>query len=69
MSAKVIDLADYRRKKAAERGGKRLRGLGFPEDFSPFNGPDDQPEDFNGGLFSGLKMGLGNVDNETEPED
>lgn len=41
MSAKVIDLNEYRRRKQSENAGKRLRGLGFPDDFSPFTPEPD----------------------------
>jgi len=61
MSAKVIDLDEYRRKKAAEKSGKSLRGLGLPDDFSPFVGPDDQPEDFG---LTGLGIYLGGDSDE-----
>jgi hypothetical protein len=46
MTAKVISLCDYRKSKDAEKRSKNVRGLGFPDDFSPFVGYDDQPEDF-----------------------
>jgi len=56
VSAQVINLEEYRRKKQDEKSAKKLKGLGFPDDFSPFTGPDDQPEDFGLiGLFSGLR--------------
>lgn len=36
MTAKVIDLAEYRKRKQDGNAVKRLRGRGFPEDYSPF---------------------------------
>jgi hypothetical protein len=36
MTAKVISLCDYRKSKDAEKRSKNVRGLGFPDDFSPF---------------------------------
>lgn len=45
MSATVINLEEYRRKKADEKSERSLRGRGFPRDFHPFE-PDDLGEDF-----------------------
>lgn len=39
MSATVISLEDFRKKRISEDAGKRLRGLGFPDDF--LVGPDE----------------------------
>lgn len=44
MSATVINLEEYRRKKADEKSERSLRGRGFPKDFHL--GPDDLGEDF-----------------------
>ena len=41
MTAKVISLCDYRKSKDAEKRSRNVRGLGFPNDFDPFGGPDD----------------------------
>ena len=42
--ASVISLCDYRRRRAAERSGRRLKGMGFPDDL--VFGPDDRAETF-----------------------
>ena len=57
MTAKVISLCDYRRNRDAEKRSKNVRGLGFPDDFTPFLGPDDMPEDFG---ILGLNLSLDN---------
>jgi hypothetical protein len=46
MTAKVISLCDYRKSRDAEKRSRNVRGLGFPDHFSPFTGYDDSPEDF-----------------------
>lgn len=46
MTAKVISLCDYRKSRDAEKRSRSVRGLGFPDDFTPFKGFDDYPEDF-----------------------
>ena len=51
MTAKVISLCDYQRNRDAEKRSKNARGLGFPNDFNPFEGLSDQFEDFG---FNGL---------------
>lgn len=38
MTAKVINLCDYRKSKNDERRLKSVKGLDFPDDFSPFIG-------------------------------
>jgi hypothetical protein len=52
MTAKVISLCDYRKSKDAEKRSRNVRGLGFPSDFSPFNGPDDLSEAFGTHLMA-----------------
>jgi len=70
VSATVINLEDYRRKKAAEKSVRKLKGRGFPRDFNPFVGPDDLAEDFGlVGEFNMLKrLGLipGEILDDTE---
>lgn len=51
VSAIIINLEEYRKRKADERSVKRLRGRGFPIDM--FFGPDDLPDDF--GILALLK--------------
>ena len=58
MSAKVIDLIEYRKRKQEESAGKRLRGLGFPDDFNPFEG----------GLDTDFLESLCFLEQETEEE-
>jgi hypothetical protein len=76
MTAKVISLCEYRKSKDAEKRSKNVRGLGFPDTFSPFEGYDDQPEDFGRlGLtefppnqLEGINLILGITPDEEEPE-